>query len=343
MSLMTRTQTFYRQRWQSWLDRRIPRQTSITLNQRRIFIFLTRQGGLAGLVIVALFMAGINYANNLLLGLSFLLSSIFVVAIHHTYANLSGLRITAVAAGSTFVGETARFLLCFDDAREREHESLLIEWGDAQVPVSWINGAQEIPVELLAIKRGWLRPPRLKISSTYPLGLLRAWTWLDMDMAALVYPHPEPSDIIPVGAGNEGEGERQRKRGHEDFDGLKRFMPGDPLAHIAWKHLARGRGLLTKTYASEEIGSDILDWDALPGIPIETRLSRLTWWVLMLAQQNHSFGLRLPGTDIPAAIDIEHRDSCLRALALFGRASAEESTRKNKSSSRLAPFDTERR
>lgn len=319
MKMTAAPQQFFRQRWARWLDRRIPRESSITLNQRRIFIFLTRQGGLASLVLAALFVGGINYANNLLLGLSFFLGSLFIVAIHHTYANLSGLRISAISASPAFMGEEAHFLLRFDDAREREHESLLIEWDGVRTPVPWVSGVQEISVALPALKRGWMRPPRLKISSTYPLGLLRAWTWLDMDMAAIVYPHPEASDVVPAGPGNEGEGERQRTRGHEDFDGLKVFTPGDPLAHISWKHLARGRGLLTKTYASEEIGSDILDWNAMPGLGIEARLSRLTWWVLMLARQNHAFGLRLPGRDIVASMGIEHRDECLRALALFGR------------------------
>jgi uncharacterized protein (DUF58 family) len=315
----SRLQQFYRQRWQRWLNRRIPRETQVTLNQRRIFIFLTRQGGLTGLLIAALFVGGINYANNLLLATSFLLASLFVIAIHHTYANLSGLRITALTASPAFAGEEARFLLRLDDVREREHESLLLEWDGVTVPVDWVNGVQEVAVPLTTTKRGWFRPPRLKLSSTYPLGMLRAWTWLDLDMAAVVYPHPEASEAMPTGPGTDGEGERHRKRGHEDFDGLKDFTPGDPLAHISWKHLARGRGLLTKTYASEEIGSDMLDWDALQGLGIETRLSRLAWWVVMLAQHNHAFGLRLPGTEIPAAIGIEQRDACLRALALFGR------------------------
>ncbi|MFZ5561253.1 MAG: DUF58 domain-containing protein [Pseudomonadota bacterium] len=319
MARFSRLQQFYRTRWQRWLDRRIPREVQVTLNQRRIFIFLTRQGGLAALVIAALFVGGINYANNLLLAVSFFLASLFVIAIHHTYANLSGLRITAVSASPAFAGEEARFLLRLDDAREREHESLLLEWNGAVVPVAWVNGVQDVAVPLPTAKRGWFRPPRLRLSSTYPLGLLRAWTWLDLDMAAIVYPHPEASDAMPTGPGRDGEGERQRRRGHEDFDGLRNFTPGDPLAHVSWKHLARGRGLLTKTYASEEIGSDMLDWDALPGLGIETRLSRLAWWVVMLAQQNHAYGLRLPGREIAAGIGIEQRDACLRALALFGR------------------------
>lgn len=310
---------FFRDRWQRWLDRRIPPVREITLNQRRIFIFLSRQGAMAGLVLVALFIGGINYANNLLLGLSFFLGALFVIVIHHTYANLSGLRIAAVSARPAFAGEDSGFILRLDDVRQRDHESLLIEWEGTVLPVSWVNGVIEVTVPLPTRKRGWFRPSRLRLSSTYPLGFLRAWTWLDMDMAAIVYPHPEVSELMPTGPGKDGEGEKQRSRGHDDFEGLKTFTPGDPIAHVSWKHLARGQGLLTKTYASEEVGSDILDWNALQGVGIESRLSRLAWWVLTLSHQNRAYGLRLPGTEIGVGNGLEHRDECLRALALFGR------------------------
>ncbi len=310
---------FFRQRWLRWLDRRIPPVKEVTLNQRRIFIFLSRQGLMAGLVLVALFVGGINYANNLLLGLCFFLGALYVIVIHHTYANLSGLRVAALDANPAFAGEDAGFVLRLDDVRGREHESLLIEWEGARLPVAWVHGPQEVTVPLPTTRRGWFRPGRLRLSSVYPIGFLQAWTWLDMDMAAVVYPHPEASEVMPAGPGKEGEGEKLRTRGHDDFEGLKTFAPGDPLAHVSWKHLARGQGLLTKTYASEEVGSDILDWNALQGLPIETRLSRLAWWVLMLSRQGRAYGLRLPGVEVGVSIGPEHRDQCLRTLALFGR------------------------
>jgi uncharacterized protein (DUF58 family) len=140
-----------------------------------------------------------------------------------------------------------------------------------------------------------------------------------MDLTAIVYPHPEPSEFMPVGEGSEGKGESRQIRGNDDFQGLKTFSAGDPLAHVSWKHLARGQGMLTKLYTAEASGSDVLDWNALQGVPIETRLSRLTWWVLMLSQQGRTYGLRLPGQELPLGNGIEHRDACLKTLALFGR------------------------
>lgn len=317
--MKARIRTFFRERWQRWLDRRIPPVSDVTLDQRRIFIFLSRQGGMAAMVLVALFIGGINYANNLLLGLSFFLGALFVIVIHHTYANLSGLRITAVVARPAFAGEDAAFVLRLDDVRGRDHEGLLIEWQDTVLPVEWVHGMTEVTIPLRTHTRGWFRPSRLRLSSQYPVGFIRAWTWLDLDMRALVYPHPEPSELMPAGPGRDGEGKRQQIQGHDDFEGLKMFTPGDPLAHVSWKHLARGQGMWTKLYASEEAGSDVLDWNVLQGMPIEARLSRLTWWVLMLSRQGRAYGLRLPGHDLALGTGIDHRDQCLMALALFGR------------------------
>jgi uncharacterized protein (DUF58 family) len=141
-----------------------------------------------------------------------------------------------------------------------------------------------------------------------------------MDMNVLVYPRPEPSEVMPTKAGQQGEGERRRRLGQEDFEGLKVFTPGDPLAHVSWKHAARGQGLLTKTFSAEEAGSQILDWDALSGMTIEKRLSCLTWWVLRLSQSQQAYGLSLPGSEFPVASSTAHRDACLKALALFGKS-----------------------
>ena len=86
-----------KQAWQRWLDRRLPRARQVQLDQRRIFIFPTGYGFLYLLVSVLLFFGGINYENNLILGLCFLMVSLFLVAILHTFRNLSGLSLRAGA------------------------------------------------------------------------------------------------------------------------------------------------------------------------------------------------------------------------------------------------------
>lgn len=317
MSLVAAIRERIRQRWSRWLDRRIPRRTEFTLDQKRIFIFLSRQGLLTFAVLCALFIAGLNYANNLLLGLCFLLGSLMIVTIHHTFANLSGLRIVALGTEPAFAGDKAGFRIRLESSKGRIYEGLRLVWDDAEAFVERIDNPREVGVYLKAPQRGMFRPPRLKIVTVYPLGLLQSWTWLDLDLAAVVYPRPLENHVMPVGAGREGEGEVERLSGTEDFEGLRQFSPGDPLSHISWRHMAQGRGILTKLYADEIAGTDILDWQYFAGMDVEGRLSRLAWWVVKLAREDVVYGLRLPGVDIPLGRGPQHRDNCLKALALY--------------------------
>jgi hypothetical protein len=77
-------------RYKRWLDRRIPRQRLVTLDQRRIFIFPGPRGALFVVLLMLLFLGGINYANNQVLLLCFLLAALLNTSILHTYRNVSG-------------------------------------------------------------------------------------------------------------------------------------------------------------------------------------------------------------------------------------------------------------
>lgn len=319
MAIIATLQQNYKQRWQQWLSRRIPRAKEVVLNQRRVFIFLSSYGGMMSLLLLALFIAGINYANNLLLGLCFFLGSLLVIGIHHTFANLSGLKITAVNAGEGFAGDLVAFNLRLSTTNKRIYYSLLLEWGDVKERVDVIEDSIDVTLFLRAAQRGRFQPPRLKITTFYPLGLLRAWTWLDLDLTAIVYPHPIQSDELPSGSGSKEQAQysQRRRSGIEDFEDLKKFTEGDPLAHVSWKHVARGQGMLVKTYSEPVSGSNTLDYQALQGLDKEGRLSRLAWWVVKLTEQQQPFALKLLDKEISVGAGVHHQQQCLRALALF--------------------------
>lgn len=319
MTLKARLKTYYQTRWQSWIKRRIPRTQDIVLNQRRVFIFLTSHGGMMSLLLLCLFIAGINYGNNLLLGLCFFLGSLVVIAIHHTFANLSGLRITVVNTSPAFAGDVAGFTIRLSNPNQRKYYSLLLEWDEASEKVHYLDTSTDTTLYLRSQQRGHFHPPRLKISTVYPLGLLRAWTWLDLDLTAIIYPKPIASDVLPSGDGDNDDAEYSKKRraGIDDFEGLRSFNAGDPLAHVSWKHLARGQGMLVKTYSEPVSGSNALDYQAFVGMDRENRLSRLSWWVVQLSQQQQPFALKLPNQTISVATGNTHRNECLTALALF--------------------------
>lgn len=311
-------------RWNLWLVKRIPPAASVLLNQKRIFILPSSTGGAFALALMLMLLAGINYQNSLAYSLTFLLTSLFIVAILHTYRNLAGLTVQANGASPVFVGEHGCFRLQLR-SNGRAHQAIALGWtaGAMQVLDVPANGLSVCELSLEAKQRGWLRPGRIRVESRFPLGILLSWSWLDLDQALLVYPRPLPADLpaaLGAGADEEDEGARSRGPGSDDFQGLRSYQPGDSKQRLHWKAYSRGQGLLVKDFAALA-GRDIyLDFSQLGG-DVETRLSMLCHWVLQLSAAGQPFALRLPGLELPLASGAAQREACLRALALFGQAS----------------------
>ncbi len=302
-----------------WLNRRLPRSHSATLNQRRIFILPTRNGLYFLLMTVVLFLGGINYANSLILLVALMLVSLFLVAILHTYANLSGLTLESGRTQPAFVGQEAAIGIRLHSGR-REHQSIQLSWpGLLPQRLDLVDNAScAIKLLLPVTQRGLCRPPRLRVESCYPLGLLRAWSWVALDSQCLVYPQAIEDSYPLRDARGGGQGERLAQQGSDDFDGLRRYQDGDNPRRIAWKSYAREGRLYTKVFASYSAEAHWLEWGAYAGMAQEARLSRLCYWVLRLNQQQRRFGLRLPGVELPPDYGDPHRLRCLKALALYG-------------------------
>ena len=98
-----------RERFVSWLAKRIPAADVVKLNHRRIFILPTGYGAMFMLLGSLLFFAGISYQNNLLLAFSFFMVSIFLTCILHTFYNLSGLSLLSVGSDPVPAGAVAVF------------------------------------------------------------------------------------------------------------------------------------------------------------------------------------------------------------------------------------------
>lgn len=309
--------------YRRWLNRRIPPSNKVVLNHQRIFILPSKQGIYYGLVIIALFIGGVNYQNSLILALCFLLASVGQLATLLTYRNLSGLCIQASHTENSFAGDKAAFYLSLSRLGKRRYEALKITW-DGSVPqiVDLLDNV-EAPVKVFipVASRGVFKPGRLKIESYYPLGILRTWTLIDMDMECLVYPKPIFVDWINQGGHQSIEGELVNNTGDDDFDGLRKYVAGDSLKQVAWKNLARGQGLHTKSFVGYADETVWLDWHYFAGKDPELRVSALCYWVLKLSESQQCYGLRLPAGEIKPANGLTHKKQCLEALALFNSSS----------------------
>ncbi len=306
-------------RFRKWLNERMPPANSLTLNQRNIFILPTREGLVFSVLIFFMVLAGINYQNSLIFALAFLLASLMMVSILHTYRNLSGLTILAGGSLPAFAGEDAEFTVVLKRLGDRTYEALRLGWNPELLQGADLLEEEELRVRLYAetVTRGLLNPGRLLIETAYPVGLFRSWSWVDLDMRSVVYPRPVRAGAIPRAEATSQDGELVRKEGVDDFYGLRPYQQGDPMRHVAWKSYARTDELLTKQFAALADRRVWLDWDYFSGMDREARLGRLCYWVLELDRTQDEYGLRLPGVTVDPGRGQEHRERVLRELALF--------------------------
>ncbi len=310
----------FNQLYQRWMDWRLPARDRIVLRNRRLFIFPTRAGFVFFGLLILLWLVATNFENNLIFGLTFLLAAIFVVAIFHTFFNLSGLSIEAGYTPPCFCGSLAEFGFVLSQRGRRYRDNIrLVYQGESNISLA-LPGVERVEVSLAipAPARGWFKPGRVTLETRYPLGLLRAWTILDLNLQALVYPRPIKASVWPQGSRAGEDGNMELVDGREDFRSLEKYRPGEALGRIAWKHYAREQGLHTKHYADPVDEYLWLDWEAFPGLDTEMRLSRLCGWCLELTGGQALYGLRLPGIEIAPARGEAHKNRVLKELALFG-------------------------
>jgi uncharacterized protein (DUF58 family) len=291
----------------------------LTLSGRRIYILPTSLGVAFALMLFAMFLGAMNYANNLALGLTFLLGSLALTAMHHCQRNLAGVRIRSAASEPVFAGQTARFHIALENgAPLARHELSIGNDESSAAPVRVVsNGRSILELQLHAQKRGLLTLDHFEITTLYPFGLFRAWANLHMDLKCVIYPRPSARGRLPPPVETDTGGAQDLARGDEDFAGLRPFHPGDSPRRIAWKAFAREQGLQVKLYAGTAVASHLFDWDSLPGMDVEDRLSQLCRWIEDAYTDGRAFALKLPGVEIPPNIGPAHRQRCLTALALF--------------------------
>ncbi|MFN2286942.1 MAG: DUF58 domain-containing protein [Chromatocurvus sp.] len=312
----------YRARLARWVDRRIPAASRVILDRRRIFIFPSRVGFFFFAALLVMLVAAINYENNMSYALTFLLATLFVIAVLHTYANLSGLILQGCTGSSGFPGDLLAFRVRLAGAGKGRY-SLVTRWRDAalnadeaMVDVS-AQGTSEVLLYARAEQRGRLRPGRVLVESRYPLGLLRCWTWIDLGLSGVVYPLPRRNPE-PRGSASESTSERPvAATGDDEFYGLRDYRSGDRPRQVYWKGLARGQPLQSKQYSSYADSDEWLDWSSYPGVPAERRLSYLCHQCLTLHARRRQYGLRLPDVHLAPSAGAAHRDRVLTALALF--------------------------
>jgi len=298
-----------------------PERGTVELVHRRVYIVPTRLGLFFGGTLLVLLVGSINYALSLGFALTFLLAGLGLAGMVHTARNLARIAVTAGRAEPVFAGESAQFRLYLDGRAAFDRPAILarhVASGSQLVVDIPPQSTAEAVLAVPAPKRGRVALGRVMLETRFPLGLFRAWSYLEPEARCVVYPRPERSPLPPFSGEAAAGALHTQTPGSDDFAGLRGYQRSDSPRHIAWKAVARSEDLLTKQFAGEAAAELWLDARLLPaGLGLEQRLSRLAGWVLAAERAGAHYGLRLPGVEIAPSRGDAHQAACLQALALY--------------------------
>jgi uncharacterized protein (DUF58 family) len=263
-------------------------------------------------------LGSLNYGSSLGFALTFLLSGLGLVIMHHCHNNLLGTTIRFVGAAPVFAGTQAHFrIVLHNSARAARydlalgHKNKMTEAADLEP-----GRSKTLTLSIPATERGYLELERFGVSARHPGNLFRAWSWIHMNARCLVYPKPAPAGRPPpVGGGAHGS-LGIRESDDADFVGLREAAPGDSPRRLAWKTYARTDQLMFKQFSGASEQPCLFEWDALPDLNAEERLAQLTRWCLDAADDMRGFGVKLPNRAVPLGSGDRHLHECLTALAL---------------------------
>ncbi|MDT8999073.1 DUF58 domain-containing protein [Paucibacter sp. APW11] len=322
-----------RDRWRAWWQARHPRSDAHLMTQRNLYILPTRPGLFFCLTLLVLLLASINEQLSLGFALSFILAGAGFASMHATHAVLRGLRLTLQAPAAGQAGsELPLQIQLHNEAAARWGIGLRV-LGASEAQIAWTDvpagGHAQLQLRLPALPRGHHPLPVLQIETRFPLGLFRAWSVWRPASAVWVYPLPEaPCPAWPAQPGNSQRGPaRLQAAGGDDEDDIRPYRPGDAPQRILWRKAAQGDGqadsLLVREPRRQSHAELQFTWAHSAGRPLESRLSRLSAWLIRAEAEQQRYGLDLPAglfdggeaLQLASATGPAHLDACLRALA----------------------------
>nr|WP_269462293.1 DUF58 domain-containing protein [Janthinobacterium lividum] len=304
------------------------------LGAQRVHIRPSRAGLAFAALLLALWIAAVNYHLGLGYALTYFAAACAIADMLFASRNLAGLALAATPGEPVFAGSQATFTLRLINRSTRPRHAIRLAVinstaapGQADIAA---YGETSVSIVVAARQRGWLDAPSMRLSGSFPLGLFIAWCHWQPEARLLVYPQPEqnaPPLPLPAGTVQQPQQTQQLRSsgGALELAGVHAYQPGDPLHRLAWRQIARhdGEHLFSKQFqpaadaqTGAARGSIVFDHAALHALAPEARLSRLAAWVLQAERTGLPYGLRLGTLTLAPALGASQRDACLRALAL---------------------------
>jgi uncharacterized protein (DUF58 family) len=296
-------------------------KNSITLKHKTIYLLPSSLGRYFIVVAVLNFVMGINYQNNLILIMAYLMFVVMIIAVLIGYSNAKGLTVSYKQVFASFAPQSPQ--VQFSLHTTAVCQSVLLTYQGEQQSQQYTAVVTDSPLTLSLTlpytQRGCYALQRIKISSNYPFGLVSVWSYIQLTTQVYVYPSleavhsDEQFNQLAHQQDNEGIA---KQNGSEEFESLIAHLPEMGLQRISWKHFAKTQQLLVKQFIDYKAANAKFDFNLMAG-DTEQRLSQLCFLVCKATEKNTPFILKLPGEHITLNTGQQHKQQCLEALSRF--------------------------
>lgn len=273
----------------------------------RVYILPTRHGLAFLLALFFLFLLALTYGHSLAFAAAFFLTSLLMSSALLTNLNLKGLEISQISLPDVMRLEEFEDLQCLiKNKNRRARFDLMVEsWGanscDAFVlkecpgeQEAWVRSALKID------QRGAYQASKITLSTTFPLGLFRAWMTFPLKSSVHIAPkarehgrvHEEWLDIQE----DEHSVQFKARDNAEDFYQHSFFHQGESWKKIDWKAWATKDQLLKKDYfdRSQNIVCYFQENQNIgPSFGLEQQLETLSWWLKKQESGSQLFIVRI--------------------------------------------------
>lgn len=299
------------QPWQKWLAKRFQFKKIKQLSQKDILIFIYQQGYLYLVLILLTFIAGVNYANNLILGFCFLVSAILCISFYLTFKQLHGLKLEVSVNEVGQAGHQLDLQLHFQQA-QKQPRYLWVKTSQHLEKIYISELKHSMTLSFFTEKRGRFDYPALQVYSVYPFGLVRAWTYFYLK---------EYSWVAPKAAVYHAENKQHQHTFEPDMDEfreLRNFKLGDRLQAVSWKQAARGQGLYIKVFEQHNEQMNIeIHYSNMPSAQHEEKLSLMMGLIEQCEQMQCAYAVFLPQAELAAGLG---NSQLLQAKKLLAQA-----------------------
>lgn len=290
------------------------------LKSHRTYILPTAPCLLIGFVLFIEFIVSLTFGHPFAYTLTFLSFGVIIVSAFHTNYSLDKIKYLSVKNNLLEQGQLGSITIYIDIPKNFEKRGLICNFeGQEHLSNQVVGGeANSLKVSLLEKKRGVSPFPRLKIQTTYPFGIFKAWRYLDIGCSLNTYPQKFDGKVSDNHASSseslEGESSIDNDNRDEFFE-HKKFLETDSWKQIDWKAFARGRGLLTKKFTGSSEKSRIFE---ISKDYSEEDLQRAVRFLFTGYESNTSTTLLYDNHLISSGADLLHLETCLKNLCSYG-------------------------